>query len=275
MQELLDKDAAILVVEVFVEVDESRHGVHRASRRVFQRFSVEQMADEEGGEKVARAVILPRDFLVVEAEKFVVEMVETDDAMLSVDDATGDEHRFRADFVQFSEHLAGFVPRDAVFLIGNVGEQGGLGVVGESQIRHRHHAPHDFDLLHRKAVVEASAVAHHGIDENFRAFGGLFATVVADELCLFLGIHIARANGVAAESELFPDGQRSANVVGGVKYVEKAVIKGVRDECRRQIESRMTQIRQHGQHGSHADLAVSDHIVYEENLHFLKGFEGL
>ena len=227
MQELLDEDAAILVVEVFVEVDEARHGVHCASRRVFQRFSVEQMADEKGGKEVARAVILAGDFLVVEAEKFVVEMVETDDAMLSADDATGDEHRFCADFVQFSEHLAGFVPRDAVFLIGNVGEQGGLGVVGESQIRHSHHAPHNLDLLHRKTVVEASAVAHHGIDEDFRAFGGLFAAVVADELRLFLGIHIARTNGIAAESELLPDGQRSSDVVGGVEYVEKAVIKGV------------------------------------------------
>ena len=97
----------------------------------------------------------------------------------------------------------------------------------KSQVRHRHHAPHDFDLLHRKAVVEASAVAHHGIDEDFRAFGGLLAAIVADELRLRLGIHIACANGVAAESELLPDGQRSANIVGSVEYVEKAVVKGV------------------------------------------------
>ena len=227
MQELLDEDSSILVVEVFVEVDESRHGVHRASRRVFQRLSVEQMADEKGGKEVARAVILAGDFLVVKAEKIVVEVVETDDTVLSVDDATGDESRFRADFVQFSEHLAGFVPLDAIFLIGNVREQGGFGIIRKSQVSHRHHAPHNLDLLHRKAVVEASAVAHHGIDEDFRAFGGLFAAVVADELRLRLGIHIARANGIAAESELLPDGQRSSDVVGGVEYVEKAVIKGV------------------------------------------------
>ncbi len=142
----------------------------------------------------------------------------------------------------------------------------GFGVVGHSQMGYAYHAAHQLHVVFGHAVIEPSAVAQHGVYKHGDTILSLFAAVVGHKLGLFAAVHPPSADGIVAESQLFPHLEGLAYVGRGVHNGKLSVVESVGYECRGQVERRMSHIRQHRYHGSHAHLAVPRHVVDEQYL---------
>lgn len=91
---------------------------------------------------------------------------------------------------------------------------------------------------------------------------------VRDDARLFLGHDKAGRDGVELKAELLPDGKTLTHVLRGVVDVELGVVERVGNERRRQVMDTVAHVRQHRQHGGKRDLAVTAHIVNQQQLVF-------
>ena len=192
-----------------------------------------------------------------------------DDAGTAVDAGAGNQDVASTQCGEGIEHAARLVPRHALLAVGGVGEEAGFGEVGEGEVGLGHHLSHELDLALRDAVVEASAVAHDGVDVYGGAVGARLAAEVPDQPRLLLAEHQAGAYGVEAEAQLAPHGQRAAHVASGVEDIEVAVVQRVGHQRGGQVVDGMPLMGQDGQHGHHAHMAAAHDVVDEQYLFHL------
>ena len=261
VEAFLHGDALVSVGCVAVAVNHAEHGVHRGTCGLAQVLAVEQMADEDGREYVARAMKEPGNLMILQVEIGIIVMVVAHHGILPLDLTTGNEQGLTADAAHPVYQLFCLHPRDAFHLDGGIGEITGLGIVGEGEVGHADHLPHEFHLTFGHAIVEPSAIAEDGIDEDGGAQCALFSAIASHEFGLFLAEHQARADGVEAEAQFLPDGQGASDIVGGVLDIKLPVVECVRHEGCGQAIGRNPQVRQDRQHGSHAHLAVAHYII--------------
>lgn len=274
---MLDGDAAALVGEVAVALDEPADDGHGRLGALFQRLTLHQMTDEHGREDIAGTVEEHGNLFVVETEiRSFVEMLgeahqrlvatTTDDTVATIDTGTGDYHRSGTQRNDGVEHATSLVPRESLFAIGGIGEQTGLGVVREGEVGHTDHLAHQLYLTMGHTVVETTGIAHDRIDEDSGALFVQLLAIVGDERGLLLTEHQSGANGIETETKLAPHGDGATHIVGRFQHVEPTVVERVGNERRRQIIGRMAKIGQDGQHSHHAYMAVAYHIIDEQNL---------
>lgn len=92
---------------------------------------------------------------------------------------------------------------------------------------------------------------------------------VRDDARLFLGHDKAGRDGVELKAELLPDSEALADILRGVVDVELGVVERIGNEGRRQVVNAIAHVRQHRQHGGKRDLAVTAHIVDQQQLSVL------
>ena len=265
-EELLHGDAAVFVLVVLVVVYERIDAVHGAARAGLQGRAVEDVADENGRENVARAREVNGNLRIDMGEPSVGQVVVADDGRLAVDGDGGDEHRLRTDLAQLLHQLAGLLCRDALGAVGLVREVARLCVVGVAEVGHGEHFPHAVDGRRRHAVVEFALVAHDGIDEDGRPRGLLLTAVAGDEIGLLLRHDKSRRDGVEVEAQLLPYRKHPLDIVGRVQEVELAVVERVAHDGGREVVDGHSHVGENGEHGSGGHLAVAAHVVDEEYL---------
>ena len=113
----LDRNTAIFVLVILVDVYPVAQGVHGDASGVAEMVAVFQSSHDDTGEDVACAWELDRDFLVWQEKILFCEMIITYHSMLALYDAGGDEHGVGTDVSQFIYQIVSLFLRDSLFFV--------------------------------------------------------------------------------------------------------------------------------------------------------------
>ena len=199
-------------------------------------------------------------------------MVVTDNRVRAIDHGARNDHRLGTQLAHGVHKGAALIGRN---FLGNrpIGKQARLGIVRHRVVCALQKMPHKANRGLGHARIELAVVAHDGVDEHLGALLRAAVAKVRDDTRLFLGHDKAGRDGVELKAELLPDGKTLTHVLRGVVDVELGVVERVGNERRRQVMDTVAHVRQHRQHGGKRDLAVTAHIVNQQQLSVLH--EGL
>ncbi|CDA35302.1 unknown [Collinsella sp. CAG:166] len=253
---------------VGIALDKLGHHTHGIGRRALQAPARHHTADEHCRERVARAWEIDRDQVEGNREVLPRHVIVTDDGVRAVDHSARNDHRLGAQRAHGVHKDAGLVGRD---LLCNrcIGEQTGLGVVGNRVVGALEQVPHEADRGLGHTGVELAVVAHDGVDEHLGALLRAAVTEVRNDTRLFLGHDKAGRDGVELKAEFLPDGETLTHVLRGVVDVELGIVERIGHQRRRQVVDAVAHMRQHRKHGGKRDLAIAAHIVDQQQLSVL------
>ena len=103
IQEFFYEDATLFVCQIAVQVNQLIDRIHCLSRAVLQGVAIQQMTDEYSREQVTGTMKLTGNLFILQMEVFTIVMVVASHAVLSVDTATGNQHRLTANLMEFVE----------------------------------------------------------------------------------------------------------------------------------------------------------------------------